>query len=291
MILLDHKGNLFYLSDMFKFLLKKNFADIWDNLFHLIIVNLFFLALCALAVLGFFTLGHLPVNDGLKSLLMILYLFFSSAFIHVFFFAEGKNAERISNYEGSKLSLFFSSIVSSIKDGALYGCVVALLICIAFITMPYYFRMWIPADGSKGSFLGLLFMALVFWLEVLALLSLQWFMAIRNVLHNNFKKCLKKSVIIFFDNPWLSIGIVFLNLFELLITVFTLGLIPGISGMTVTVTNAFRLRMYKYDWYEVNPGMTKEQRRDIPWDELLANEKQALGPRTLKSYFLPWKDN
>ena len=89
---------------------------------------------------------------------------------------------------------------------------------------------------------------------------------------------------------WFSIAVAFINFLNVLITVFTLGLIPGISGLQLTVTNALRLRLYKYDWYEVNPGMTSKQRKDVPWDELIAADVQTLGPRTWKSFIMPWKE-
>ena len=43
--------------------------------------------------------------------------------------------------------------------------------------------------------------------------------------------------------------------------------------------------MYKYDWLETQSGLSrKEARRRIPWDELLAEEKETLGPRDFKSF-------
>ena len=275
---------------MFKFFLKKNFADVWDNLFHLLIVNLVLLAAGVLVVLVMFALNGIPVDDGKRNLILIAGIFVLSAFFHVFVFAEGVNVGKISNYEGSKVSRFFSNIIPSIKDGILYGLLVALFLLVALVSIPYYCGIWIPKDGSKGSILGLLSMSLVFWIEVISLLALQWFLPIRNLMHNGFWKCLKKSYIIFFDNVGFSIAVAFFNFLNLLITVFTLGLIPGISGMQLMVTNALRLRLYKYDWYEVNPGMTREQRKEVPWDDLIAGDKQILGPRTWKSFIFPWKE-
>lgn len=60
--------------------------------------------------------------------------------------------------------------------------------------------------------------------------------------------------------------------------------------MAITTSGALKLRLYKYDWYEVNPGMTKEQRRDVPWQELIEKDKRILGPRKWKSFIFPWKE-
>lgn len=276
---------------MFKFFLKKNFADIWDNLYHLLIVNLVYIAL---GVISFFSLKgifKLPLDDSMKNLIMIPAVFLLSALVHVFIFAQGKNCEKISKYEKPRLEIYFGNLKSSIKDGILYGLFVALLFVVAVVSIPYYFNMWLPAGGEKGNFMGLLCMALVFWAELISLLALQWFLPIRNLLHNDFKKCLKKSYIIFFDNLGLSIALAFVGLVNLLISIFTVGLVPGLSGLQLTVTDALRLRLYKYDWYEVNPGMTKEQRKEIPWDDLLASDKKLLGNRSIKSYLFPWKNS
>lgn len=287
---LDHDGFFYYPMSMFKFFLKKNFADVWDNLFHFVFINFLLIVVGVLSVLGLFGLNALPLDDMKRSMVIMAGIFVVSAIFHVFVFAEGSNVGNVSNYGASKVGSFFSNILPSMKIGIQYGLLVAGFLCVALVSIPYYCRMWIPTDGSKGSFLGLIFMSLVFWLEVISLLSLQWFIPIRNLMHNNFIKCLKKSYIIFFDNVWFSIAVAFINFLNVLITIFTLGLIPGISGLQLTVTNALRLRLYKYDWYEVNPGMTSKQRKDVPWDELIAADIQALGPRSWKSFIFPWKE-
>ena len=50
---------------------------------------------------------------------------------------------------------------------------------------------------------------------------------------------------------------------------------------------ALKLRMYKYEYLEKNPNA---KRKDIPWETLLAEEKEYLGKRTLKGFIFPWKD-
>ena len=181
--------------------------------------------------------------------------------MHILIFAEGKNAEKISNYSAPKMSLFFGNIVHSIKDGCLFGFLFGMIIIVSFVSIPYYLTLSFSEDATTGSFLGLVLAFLVVWILVFVLLGLQWFMAVRNVLHNGFRKCLKKSLILFFDNFWFTVGMALINLLNLLITVFSLSLIPSFTGIQICVTNALHLRMYKYDWYEVNPGMSKEQRR------------------------------
>ena len=275
---------------MFKFFLKKNFADIWDNAFHLLIVNLTYIVLGAVSFFSIFGIFRLNLDAAQKNLIVLLAIFVLSAVSHVFVFAEGKNCAAVSKYEQAKLKKYFGNIKSCIKDGVFYGLFVAFLFSVAIVSIPYYFQMWLPVDGSGMNFLGLFLMLLVIWAELISLFALQWFIPVRNLMNNNFRKCLKKSYIIFFDNAWFSIGVTFVNIVNLAVSVFSLGLIPGLSGMQLTATNALRLRLYKYDWYEVNPGMTKDQRKDVPWAELLVNDKKLLGKRTIKNYLFPWKE-
>ena len=49
--------------------------------------------------------------------------------------------------------------------------------------------------------------------------------------------------------------------------------------------------MYKYDWLEKNPGLdAKTARKSIPWDDLLSDDEDIVGDRSLKSFIFPWKD-
>lgn len=107
---------------------------------------------------------------------------------------------------------------------------------------------------------------------------------------NGFFKCLKKSYLLLLDNLGFTFALALVNFLNLLITLFTFGLCPGLTGIIITNMNALRLRMYKYDWLEVNPGLSMQERKDVPWDELLAKDKKTLGPRPLKSFIFPWKE-
>ena len=268
---------------MLKFLLKKNFCDIWDNLFHFLIVNLINLALLMIGIAA----ASFIAKNLLTSFIVFVII---NCILNISLFAEGNNVKKIANFESPKLKNYFSNILPSIKIALQFGTFTSILTLIAFVSIPYYFNMWLPTDGSKGNILGLFLLSFVFWFEVVSILSLQWFAAIYNLMGNSFLKCLKKSYIIFFDNTLVSIVIGLLNLLGLLFTIFSLGMVCSIDGMMLTNTNALRLLLYKYDWYEVNPELTKAERKDVPWDDLLEKDKTTLGPRKLKTIIFPWKE-
>lgn len=279
---IDCIGKKKYSMTMFRFFLKKNFCDIWDNLFHTIVVNL--LNVVVFAISGFICImsTYIPGGEVSLNVYSFLAILVSSVLISIFTFAEGDNALKIASFESPKLHNLFKNIFPCIKDGALFGVFITFLICVTFTSIPYYLCL--------GSLLGVFMTSIVFWIVLITILSLQWFLPIRSIMHNGFFKCLKKCYIIFMDNVFFTIGVGLVNLVNLFVMIFSLGILNGPATMTITTTDALRLRLYKYDWYEVNPNLTKEQRADVPWKELLEKDRRILGPRGWKSFIFPWKD-
>jgi uncharacterized membrane protein YesL len=130
-------------------------------------------------------------------------------------------------------------------------------------------------------------LGVVFWIALFVALSYQHFFSIMVRLEGNFRKTLKKSFLICFDNLGYSI---FMGLWGIVMTalsVFTIGLIPGGAGTLLGRCDAFRLRLYKYDYLEANP---EAPRKGIPWDDLLEEDQELVGTRTIKGMLFPWKD-
>ena len=165
----------------------------------------------------------------------------------------------------------------------LFALVLTLLVVLAVVAIPFYLRV--------GNLFGIFLAALVFWMLCLCVLALQWFMPLRSQLHGGFRKTLKKRFIIFFDNAGFSVFMFFYTLILAVLSVFLAFLVPGFAGIALAQNNAFRLRLYKYDWLEQHTDLTpKEARKHIPWGELIAEDRETLGPRSFKSFIFPWKD-
>jgi hypothetical protein len=80
------------------------------------------------------------------------------------------------------------------------------------------------------------------------------------------------------------------QLFLTVCAVLGVGLIPGAAGILLAQQNAFRLLMYKYDWLETQSEEEYlKARKNVPWDELLAEDMESLGPRTFRNFIFPWK--
>ena len=184
---------------MFGFFLKKNFCNIWDNFFHTIFVNL---PVMLLSFLGYFFCSKMAdMREGTPfgGLTFMIAVIICCLVWGILFLAEGENAANISKYDTPKFKVFLTQIPHCIKDGILLGLCQAVLILAVLISIPYYFKIWMGVGETEGSLTGLLMMACVFWVVIIASLALQWVLPVRSLMHNKFRKCLKKSFILYFS--------------------------------------------------------------------------------------------
>ena len=229
---------------MFGFFLKKNFCDVWDNLFYLILTNV------------------LPVAIGVGS-----------------YFAISASAA---------INPYLPNAVFVLCAGVLMSVLFAVLVLVVRIAFSFYLGMYL----KNGSLMSILLAAVLAWFFFIVVMALQWFVPLYFLQEDNtFGKNLKKSFIVYFDNAGFSFLMLLHNLVLCVLTILTFGLIPGLNGITLSCTNACRLRLYKYDWFEEHPEYLedKEKRASVPWDELIADDKESLGQRKLSSFLCPWK--
>lgn len=260
---------------MIGFFIKKNFFDGWDHLLSLVFPNLI---LFALTIGGYF-LADLALNVSVFVSLLVLGILWCAIAVAVFAF--GPCAAQIASFKSVTFRDWLRNFRSSWKVGIGFGLITFLLLLLGTITIPFYLQM----EGMVGLFLA----ALVFWFLLVCALSLQWFLPIRCLMGNDFKRCLKKSFIIFFDNPGFSLFIFIYTLVLLLLSVALFMTVPSFCGIVLAHVNALRLRLYKYDWLEEHPDGIPAQKKHIPWKELMAEDRENIGPRTLKGFIFPWK--
>lgn len=266
---------------MVGFFLKKNFCDIWDNFFPLFVSNILLVSIMVITGLGVSYVFNYNLLAGAGAVVA------ACGFIMSLIFAWGINARKIADFAIPGIKIFFTSLKTTWFNGFVFGSFIAIF----FMVMRETFKVYIAMYFESGSITGLLIAALLGWCAFVTAAALQWFVPLYYLQEeNSMVKCLKKCFILFFDNAMFTIGIFFHNIILLLLTVVTFGLVPGINGITVSTTNALRLRLYKYDWLEENDAFNdREKRGNIPWDELLEEDKESLGPRKLASFLFPWK--
>lgn len=266
---------------MFKFFLKKNFCDGWDNLFFILVSNLVTIALLA----GLWLLVQAAAHVALVAVFAALVL--SGGILMTVVFAWGAVARKIADFNAPSALLFFRSLKESWRTGFLFGLLLGAFALFVTVATRYYVLM-----AFKGNAVGVFFTLLVAVFALVCVMTLQWFVPLYFLQEQNtFRKCLKKSFIIFFDNTLFSVAMLCYNAVLLVLSLFLFFLLPGVHGITLASMNALRVRLYKYDWLEEHPDFLtdRDKRADIPWAELLAADKETLGERKLTSFIFPWK--
>ena len=122
----------------------------------------------------------------------------------------------------------------------------------------------------------------VFWL-----LASQYYLPLTLRMGDPVRKVLKKCFIMLLDNPGFTFFMMLWSAVILACSIATALILPGISGLLFWHQDAFKLRLYKYDWLEEEKGRKSS---DVPWEALFREDKDAIGPRSLKSMIFPWKD-
>ncbi|MCL2319448.1 MAG: hypothetical protein FWC45_05130 [Treponema sp.] len=257
---------------MIGFLIKKNFFDLWDNLFKVALLNIGFIISLSFPVFIPTFLAPVPVLGMGTLLIGILWCF-------VYLSAAALSLKALSDYGNFGFADFFRNLKTIWPVGLVLGGIVFLMYILITVVIPFYL--------SMKSMVGLLLGAVIFWTLVVAVLALQFFFAVRSRLDTKITKVIKKCFIIFFDNPMFCIFSLIHNIVMLLLSMFVAFLFPGPAGVLLFLDEGLRLRLLKYDWLEANPDAN---RRAIPWDAILIDERERTGTRSLKSFIFPWKD-
>ncbi|MDR1636000.1 MAG: hypothetical protein LBR93_01550 [Treponema sp.] len=262
---------------MIGFLIKKNFFDLWDNLFRVALINLGFIASVAFPI---FIPGLLVSALPLSIAAMAVGILWCTVYLAAAAYSLGK----VSDYSSFGFGDFFRGFKEVWPAGLVMGLFVFLIWLLCTMIIPFYL--------SIGSLVGLLLAALIFWLTALGIVSFQFLFAIRTRLDSKLSKIIKKCFIFFFDNPGFCVFVFIYNVISLILSGFLAFLMPGPGGALLFLDEAMRLRLLKYDWIEENAATNADaaKRKNIPWDALLIDERERTGTRTFKSFIFPWKD-
>jgi len=263
---------------MIGFLFRKTFYDLWDNMLRIVLINLGFIAVVSIPVFipplfVDFSLALSIVTSAIGILLCSVYL--STAALTL---------KSLSDYGAFGFADFFGNIKKAWPAGLVMGFFVFVLYLIFTIVLPFYISIESP--------FGLVLAALVFWVSIFALLSFQYYFTVYARLSPNLKKAFKKCSIISLDNSGFSVFLLLSNIVSLIISVLFAFMFPGPAGILLYLDEALRLRLLKYDYLEANPDGDSRHanRRKIPWDALLIEERERVGTRTFRNFIFPWKD-
>ena len=259
---------------MISFLLKKTFFDLWDNLLKIILINLGFLVSFLIPVLVF-SLIKIPI---LGIFLLIAGILWCSVYIS----AAALSLKTISDYGSFGFFDFFDNLKTAWPAGLAFGFFVLLGLLALLVVIPFYI-----GTGSMG---GLILGVFIFWALIAAILALQFFLAIRARLDTQIIKILKKCLFFFLGDTMFCIFLLIHNFFLLVLSIPLAFLFPGPAGLLLFLDEGLRLRLLKYDWMETRQEDKKISRRKIPWEEILLEEREKTGNRSLQNLIFPWKD-
>ena len=258
---------------MIGFLIKKSFFDGWDNLLTILILNIGFI-ICMAVI--FFLPG---IAEGALGSASALLMIPGILLFHIFGGAVSNMIRQASDFKAVELK----GIVTGIKESWKISVIIGILNCIIFIIL----IVGIPFYLSLGNLAGVAGAGLIFWISLFWMLSIQFFFPLHTRMGGSFFVLIKKSMLIALDNPGVSIFALLYSIILGALSVVTAFMMPGITGILLFHQNTVKLRLYKYDWLEENPG---GDRKNIPWDALLYEDREKIGPRSLKGMIFPWKD-
>ncbi len=260
-------------SYMIGFFIKKAFFDGWDNLIGMVLFNIGYMFLAFVSIYIIMAALSMHLMIGFVVLAVVLLLFSIIA---------GGTAEVVHNYSDYKhdaWSAFKSGLKRNIRHSLLLFAVVLFFVITLYPVIPFWFS---QIGGIAGGIAGIVLV----WIDVAIVLALPYYFPLMNLLPADRPlKTLKKCLIVLADNMAFSLFFLLYSVICIAITVFTLGLIPGVVGLQLAGQDAMKLRMFKYDYLETENA----DRKHIPWEDLLYDEREKVGPRSLKSMIFPWK--
>jgi len=260
---------------MIGFLLRKTLYDLWDNMLRVVLLNIGFAATMAIPVFIPPLAMRFIDSFALELVLTAVGILICSIYLAT----AALTVKSVSDYGAFGFGDFFGNLKKAWPAGLVMGIFVFIIFLVVSVVIPFYL--------SMESLIGLALGALVFWVVIFALLSFQFYFTVYTRLGSNLRKSFKKCMLIFLDNTGFSLFMLFHNIIALVLSVLLAFMFPGPAGILLYLDEALRLRLLKYDYLEANPDAN---RRKIPWDVLLIDEREKTGTRTFKNFIFPWKD-
>ncbi len=258
---------------MFGFVIKKSFFDLWDNFLPAVLMNLGFIVLFAVPAVLPSTVAGVGTVPALLVLVAGIFL--------LFIYAGGVFGitRAITDYQSIEWASFFERLRSSWKAATVLAAITVLHLFLLSVAFPVY--------SSLDNMIGLFALAILFWMSVIWWITAPYYLPLHQRLNAPLGASLKKSFIFTFDNTGFTVGLALGAIIVVVLSLFTAFLIPGIAGLAIWYQTAVKLRMYKYDYLQDHP---ETDRKDIPWDALLFDDRERVGKRTLRGMIFPWKD-
>ncbi|AEC01959.1 hypothetical protein [Parasphaerochaeta coccoides] len=260
---------------MVGFFIKKAFFDGWDNLIGLVVHNLGFL----LVFVGAYGGMSLMAIDG-YSVVGIIALVIISAVYSFYCAVVSWQTCLYADYKREGFRALKEGFSRLWRHGVLHFFINTALILIVFFVLPFYFL--------QNTTLAFIFGMFVFWVFVIVGLAMQYFFPLAcRMSGDRPMKTFRKCFILLADNLGFSLFLIFHGIISGVLSLVLVGLTPGTGGILLSRQVAVKLLMFKYDYLEEHP---ETDRKHIPWEDLLFDEREKVGHRSIKNMIFPWKD-
>ena len=274
---------------MILFLIKKTFFDFWDNLIPIILLNIGFLLifLGEVYLLGvLLKLGNsfFVNNPTILSLFLYVCICAGSVVFSIYAGTAAKIVKKIADFEIPKFTDFLINLRETYKASSMVALIFVTYFFVFFIAGRFYLNTTLVVGGFN---VGIIIFTMLFFISLLILLASQYFFPLQSNFDLNVKKNLKKMFLILYDNTGFSILLFVLNGIVVVLSILTFFVFFGITINILLCMVAFKLRLYKYDYFEKHPNAN---RRVVPWNELLSDDMEMVGKRTLRGMIFPWKN-
>jgi uncharacterized membrane protein YesL len=243
----------------------------WDNPAQILLLNAGYLLIAGLFIL----LTYL-----MKSSVAMLFLIMILGIISICIYSgiTALMTKEISDYKQPRFNDFIRFFRESWQTSFVFSLILSLYVLLMLIALPFYLDM-----NHIG---GLIAIITLFWISCGFILAFQYFFVVNARLEKDTAKIIKKCFMLFLDNPVFSITLLFGSVIIIVLSGFFGFLLPGFSAVFIWMNTGLKLRLYKYDYIMAHPDRS---RREIPWTELIQEEFDAVGKRTLKGMIFPWK--
>jgi uncharacterized membrane protein YesL len=258
---------------MIFFCIKKWFFDLWDHLVYAGAFNLVSTALIAIPfVIIFSNLTTYPLVNLVITAAGFLPLGLYCAVV-------GRFARDFTSGNRFSLHLVPAYFKQTVLPGSRFTLVNVITFAFAFIALPFY----AASDTPESIPLFAIVAAAVFFYAI----TIQYALPLHVLYEPKIGKTISKSFRFFMDNPGFTLGMTAGSLLIIAISIVTLTLFPGVMGLLLWHHVCFSMRMLKYEYLDTHPGASRKR---IPWREILEEESNKIGKRTLRGLIFPWQE-
>jgi uncharacterized membrane protein YesL len=256
--------NIYIGLGMILLALKKTFYDYWEQFLRYFFINFIFILLGAMIYL------FPGIMLGFGELAFLLSFAFSILLFFVHLGGSTALSLAIAKIDKTETISYFKSYKSGLLPGLIFGVIQSLIFLAASFSIQYYLSL---QDILASLAVGFIIWGLIIWNFVLFYL-----LQVKADLEESFWKSIKKSALLSFDNALFTLAIGLITILLTALTSVTAFLFPGVGGVILFVTNAYRFRMMKYDYLKSH---TLQRGEKIPWNLILKDEEIRVKGRSI----------